>query len=146
MKTLITTIIILLCLVFAAESKAEYNTSDTAASASTQQKLYLTILPAFETVEFGTTISETPLEITVQKTVAIRANTSWGVNVQPLSYGFVNSAYCLTNGTIGLSNGDAGVGDGFQLFTIQCVQSKSWSDNENASFNLYYNVGPDASL
>lgn len=146
MKTIITITTILLCLVFVSKSEAAYNTDDNSASASTQQKLYLTILPAFETVELGTNVSETPLEITVQKTVAVRSNTSWGVETQPFSYGFVNSPYCSLSGTIGLSNGDAGVGDGLQLFVIQCVQPKSWGDDSNAAFEVYYQAGPGASL
>lgn len=146
MKTILTILITLLCLVFASESQAAYDTGNQRASASVEQHLYLTILPALETIDVGETTTETQTEITKTKTIGVRSNTSWQLIAQPYSYGFVNAPYCAVDGAIGLSNGEAGVGNGMQFITVSCVQPRSWGDSDNVSFDIFATASPDVSL
>ena len=134
--------IVLLSLLFCASAQAEITT----ATDSATQKLTLTILPAFESLELASGYDVSVQEIVASKTIAVRSNTPWQLDVYPWSYGFVNSGYCFTQGTIGLSNGAAGVGDSYQLVELTCVQPRSWGDDPNAVFEIEYTAGAGLTL
>lgn len=108
------------------------------ASDSATSTLTVHVLPAFESTEIGSSYQDNVLDITASKSIAVRSNTSWTLEVQAVSNGFVNPSYCYTQGAVGLSNGQAGVGNSAQFVDIICNQEKSWGDNLNASFDIYY--------
>jgi hypothetical protein len=108
------------------------------ASDSAKSTLTVHVLPAFESMEISSSYQDNVLDITASRSIAVRSNTPWTLEVQGVSNGFVNPSYCYTEGRIGLSNGQAGVGNSAQFVDIICNQEKSWGDNLNASFDIYY--------
>lgn len=109
-----------------------------AAKASATSHLYLTILPAIETFKMGEETAFTQTGLTKTLTLALRSNTSWTVSYQPVSSGFISSASCSQYGAEGLSNGQAGVGNGIQLLAISCFQPRSWADSPDATLDIVY--------
>jgi len=123
-------------------SEAEIKT----ATDSVTSTLTIIVLPAFESMEIDSGYQETPTDITISKTIAVRANTNWGLDYQPISNGFVNQANCYLSNQAGLSNGQAGVGNAFQLIDIICWQEKSWADQPDATIDINYNLITDTRL
>jgi hypothetical protein len=123
-------------------SEAEIKT----ATDSVTSTLTVIVEPAFESTEIGSDYQETPTNITISKTIGVRANTSWSLNYQPISNGFVNQANCYLSNQAGLSNGQAGVGNAFQLIDIVCWQEKSWGDQPDATIDINYSLSSDTRL
>jgi hypothetical protein len=116
------------------------------ATDSVTQTLTVNVLPAFEQVEFKTQYTSNVLEIVASKTIAVRSNTSWDLQFYSWSYGFVNPSSCYVKGNVGLSNGQAGVGDNYQYIELICIQPRSWGDKDNAQFDIYYSTNSEVSL
>jgi len=117
-----------------------------AAEASTTSTLHLTILPAAEIVNLGSSSSGDSNQLIKEFYLGIRANTDWALSFAPVSYGFVSAASCTASRSNGPSNGRAGVGDGYQLVSITCIQLISWGDYQDGYLEIAASVGPTLGL
>lgn len=109
------------------------------------QEITITIPPVVESFEMSEGYQEDFSDILVSKSIAVRSNTDWDLDLNVYNYGFKYSPDCQTVGAEGLSNADAKVGDNYQAIHIICQQDKSWSDYDNAFVSVNYSIGPDIS-